>query len=420
MLRIVLLLLLSVQVLHAQNMTLQALVTPSTTVYRDQRPVTFALYGLVEFKTLQDALNYVDAQTGRWQFPDTEARQQYGDGLLRRAVESRIVSMTDEEPLEVILTHTADELSAAINQLPSRLFEGRNWQLTRETYGDAFQRVRARWTKGINCWSASPLIEGRVLSNWYVIEEGIEVYGTRYDSLEHFWQAAKYHPSLTVADVLALMDTLDAANLDSWLYQVDHDQAVYLKNSYIIEFLRANLAPQKRAWFRGQLEVQPREAHVRELQERTPGRLRFTSFQEKVLWGDLADLFHLLVFMNGMVPLGNSPLLESLRTLHFDGVYLGNRKLGFISPEFRSLMLDLWRIKYLQIKRFNELIRNIPREKKIEHFLNDGDSPDIPIPIYIAYLNQIREIAWSTAAGRSISTQFHAAPEQHSTAASVR
>ena len=30
---------------------------------------------------------------------------------------------------------------------------------------------------------------------------------------------------------------------------------------------------------------------------------------------------------------------------------------------------------------------------RLDHFLNDGDSPDIPIPIYVGYLNRIREMA---------------------------
>ena len=78
---------------------------------------------------------------------------------------------------------------------------------------------------------------------------------------------------------------------------------------------------------------------------------------------------------------------------HFDGVYLGDRKMGFISEEFRSLMLEIWRVKYLQMPRFREVIASIPKEIRLEHFLNDGDSPDIPIPVYVGYLNQIRELA---------------------------
>ena len=67
--------------------------------------------------------------------------------------------------------------------------------------------------------------------------------------------------------------------------------------------------------------------------------------------------------------------------------------MGFISEEFRSLMLEIWHVKYLQMPRFREVISSIPMEIRLSHFLNDGDSPDIPIPIYIEYLNQIRDLA---------------------------
>jgi len=39
------------------------------------------------------------------------------------------------------------------------------------------------------------------------------------------------------------------------------------------------------------------------------------------------------------------------------------------------------------------VISSIPMEIRLAHFLNDGDSPDIPIPVYVGYLNQIRELA---------------------------
>ncbi len=69
--------------------------------------------------------------------------------------------------------------------------------------------------------------------------------------------------------------------------------------------------------------------------------------------------------------------------------------MGFISEEFRSLMLEIWKVKYLQMPRFREVISSIPREIRLLHFLNDGDSPDIPIPTYVGYLNKIRELAQS-------------------------
>jgi hypothetical protein len=89
----------------------------------------------------------------------------------------------------------------------------------------------------------------------------------------------------------------------------------------------------------------------------------------------------------------DDPIRKKLAERHFDAIYLNGRKMGFISEEFRSLMLEIWRVKYLQMARFTEVIRTIPMEIRLEHFLNDGDSPDIPIPVYVGYLNQIRELA---------------------------
>jgi hypothetical protein len=384
--------------LSAQSLTLDALVTPSTIVYHDEKPVPFALYGLVEFKTLQELFSYVDAQAGRWQFPNPGARNEFARSLLDRGVESRVISMVDEKPLEAILTHTREELDAAIDRLPAPLFEGRNWRLDALAYRRAFDRVRDRWSKGLNCWSASTSIAGRVLSNWYPIEEGLEFDGATYDSLEHLWQAIKYHPDVTTPEVMRLLDRLNNVDWESWFSGLDHDQKIYLEHAYIVEFLRANLTPSKTAWFREQLAAQPSQAKPRALQQRTPGRLRFTSLQEKVLWGDLADVFHLLVYLAPLAPVGDASLIAALQARHFDGIYLSDRKLGFISPEFQALMLELWKVKYLKMKRFSEVIRSIPREVKIEHYLNDGDSPDIPIPVYIGYLNQIREMAWAAAA----------------------
>ena len=56
------------------------------------------------------------------------------------------------------------------------------------------------------------------------------------------------------------------------------------------------------------------------------------------------------------------------------------------------MMLEIWKVKYLEIQRFGEVICST-KGVYLDHFLNDGDSPDIPIPIYIGFLNQIREMA---------------------------
>jgi hypothetical protein len=158
-----------------------------------------------------------------------------------------------------------------------------------------------------------------------------------------------------------------------------------------VEFLRHNLAPQRLRWFREELGghgLRPTD-RARSAQQRGATAFRFSAFEEKVLWGDLADVFHLVY--NFSLP--EDSIRKTLAEHHFDAIYLGERRMGFISEDFRSLMLEIWHVKYLLMPRFREVISSIPPEIKLSHFLNDGDSPDIPIPTYIAYLNQIRDLA---------------------------
>jgi hypothetical protein len=91
----------------------------------------------------------------------------------------------------------------------------------------------------------------------------------------------------------------------------------------------------------------------------------------------LADLFHLIYTFS--TPDG--AIRKTLAEYHLDAIYLGERRMGFISQDFRSSMLEIWRVKYLQMPRFGELISSIALEIRLEHFRNDGDSPDIPIPV---------------------------------------
>jgi hypothetical protein len=114
--------------------------------------------------------------------------------------------------------------------------------------------------------------------------------------------------------------------------------------------------------------------------------------EEKTLWGDVADTFYLVYSFSS----ADDPIRKTLAEHHFDAIYLDDRRMGFISEEFRSLMLEVWHVKYLQMARFREVISSIPMEIRLEHFLNDGDSPDIPIPVYVRYLNQIRDMARAT------------------------
>ena len=369
----------------AQELSLQKLVTPSTLISKDGHPVTFAIHAFIEFNSLKDAFPYIESQAGRWQNSaafDAAARQSLRRRLLREAVESRVVSMTDERPLEMLVTHTAQEVKDAIALVKEPLPTG---------YMEAFLQVQEKWKHSLNCWSAAPSIPARVLSNWYPIEEGIVLYGTTYDSTEHFWQAVKYHPDVTVAQLAELLDKFEHHDWKSWLVRLDGDPELYLSNSYAVEFLRHNLAPERLRWFRQELDRQglrPAD-RARQVQQRQGTPFRFSALEEKVLWGDLADLFHLAYMFSSAA----DPLRDLLAEDHFDGIYLGERKMGFISEDFRSLMIEIWKVKYLQIPRFREVIANIPTEIRLEHFLNDGDSPDIPIPVYVGYLNEIRDMA---------------------------
>ncbi len=375
--------LIAIAPLQAQQISLQALVTPSTTISKDGHPITFALHGFIEFRTLADLFPYIESQTQRWKPSlDSAGQRRLAAELLRRGVESRVISMIDERPLEALVTHTSAELRQALAQVEEPVPTG---------YVEAFLAVQEKWKHSLNCWSVAPSISARVLSNWYPIQEGIQLYGSTYDSTEHFWQAVKYHPDVTLAQLDELLGVLEQKDWGPWLARLDADPKLYLPNAYAVEFLRHNLAPERIAWFRGQLAahgLRPDE-HARRAQQREAVPFRFSAFEEKVLWGDLADLFHLVYTFS--TP--NDPIRKILSDRHFDAIYLGQRKMGFISEEFRSLMLEIWRVKYLQMPRFREVISSIPMEIRLSHFLNDGDSPDIPIPIYIEYLNQIRNLA---------------------------
>ena len=366
--------------------SLQALVTPSTVYMKDGHPVTFALHGFIEFQSLAEAFPYIASQTHRWPSASLD-RASLARDLVRRAVESRVISMTDERPLEILITHTAEELKAALARVKESTPPG---------YAEAFLAVQEKWKHSLNCWSAAPSIPARVLSNWYPIEEGIELYGATYDTTEHFWQSVKYHPAVTVGDLHELLKEMKSRNWEPWLKRLDDDANLYLPHAYEVEFLRHNLTADRLQWFIDEFArqgVQPSE-NARQAQQRNGAPFRFAAYEEKVLWGDLADVFHLVYLF--------SPSDDRIRTKlaekHFDGIYLNSgtpqaRKLGFISPEFRSLMLEIWKVKYLQMPRFREVITSIPMEIRLSHFLNDGDSPDIPIPIYVGYLNQIRAMA---------------------------
>ena len=371
--------------LRAEQLSLDTVVTPSAVILKDGHPVAFAVHGFIEFKSLAELFAYIESQKRRWKsgsdMKDSDLQFLAAD-LLRRGIESRVVSMVEERPLEALLTHTSDELRQALAHVKEQVPSG---------YSEDFLAVQAKWKHSLNCWSTSPSIPGRVLSNWYPIEEGILLYGDTYDSTEHFWQAVKYHPETRVAALLELLSVLEQKDWSMWLARLDGDAKFYLTNAYAVEFLRHNLAAERLRWFReelGRQGLRP-EDRPRSIQQRGRTAFRFSAYEEKVLWGDLADLLHLVYTFS----LPGDPIRRTLAAHHFDAVYVGDREMGFISEDFRSLMFEIWKVKYLQMPRFRELIASIPVEIRLEHFLNDGDSPDIPIPIYVEYLNQIRDVA---------------------------
>lgn len=193
------------QVPGSPRLTLRSLVDPAARIEVQGKHIRVGLHALIYFDTLADLFAHIDAEAGRWTFNAPAERAAFANGLMRRGVESRIVSMDTELPLEVLLTHTRDELERSVGGLrtdnATLVFKGQHWQLTKAAYRDALLGVRERWSTSLNCWSASSSIPGRVLSNWYLIDEGITLYGATYDSTEHFWQAVKYHPDVTVGDL---------------------------------------------------------------------------------------------------------------------------------------------------------------------------------------------------------------------------
>ncbi|MGB8325313.1 MAG: hypothetical protein WCE52_20310 [Candidatus Acidiferrum sp.] len=367
----------------AEELSLQAVVTPSTVIEKNGKPVRFAIHGFIEFKTLAEAFAYIDGETQRWKSArENVDTQRLARELLRRGIESRVISMEDERPLEALMTHTKEELQSAIAAVKEPIPAG---------YAETFVAVQEKWKHSLNCWSASPSIAGRVLSNWYPITEGIRLHEATYDSTEHFWQAVKYHPDVTIAELQELLVVWERRDWSGWLKRLDSDAKIYLANAYAVEFLRHNLQAERLKWFGEELTRQGLKAgeRARLVQQRGTTALRFSGFEEKVLWGDLADLFHMVYTFSA----ADDPLRKTLTEHHFDGLYLGERKMGFISEEFRSQMLEIWKVKFLEMPRFREVIAGIPVEIRLEHFLNDGDSPDIPIPVYVGYLNEIREMA---------------------------
>ena len=64
---------------RAQQISLQALVTPSTVISKDGHLITFAIHGFIEFNSLAEAFPYIDGQTRRWTRSGARSGGESGD-----------------------------------------------------------------------------------------------------------------------------------------------------------------------------------------------------------------------------------------------------------------------------------------------------------------------------------------------------
>ena len=235
------------------TLTLRELVDPSSIFRNQDGAVPVFLHAFIEFRNLENLFDYIDTQAGRWRFESPSDRKSFADSLLRRGIESRIISMTYEKPREILLTHTRGELAAAVDRFPTKsaplIYQGKHWQLDRALYREMLLDLQRSWKSSLNCWSASLSIAGRVLSNWYIIEEGIDLFNARYDSTEHFWQAVKYHPRVRLKDLLEVLGQVAAVPWEPWIEQLANDQKIHFEHGYAVEFLRKNLSPRQLQWF---------------------------------------------------------------------------------------------------------------------------------------------------------------------------
>jgi len=130
--------------------------------------------------------------------------------------------MVDERPLEALVTHTSEELRQAIAAVKEPVPSG---------YAEAFLSVQQKWKHSLNCWSASPSIPGRVLSNWYPMRKAFDCTVRPTIPRNIFWQAVKYHPNTDSGELTQLIGVLEHKDWNPWLARLDGDPKLYLPNA---------------------------------------------------------------------------------------------------------------------------------------------------------------------------------------------
>ena len=158
-----------------------------------------------------------------------------------------MVSMETELPLEVLLTHTQEELARATAALRTAdaplVFKGRHWQLTAAAYRDAFLRVRERWS------NASQLLERLVVDAG---PRAVELVPHRRGHralrgdlrLDRTLLAGGQVSTPTSPSPIcgSLIGQLACGGLASVARRLAADQGFYFANAYAVEFLKGNLA----------------------------------------------------------------------------------------------------------------------------------------------------------------------------------
>src|SRR5260370_41285592 len=112
---------------RAEQVSLQAIVPPCTTILKDGRVVTCAVHGFIEFKSLAELFPYIESQTRRRQANgglDDAGQRRLAREMLRGGIESRVVSRAAERPLESLITHSGEELRQARPHVKRRVPPG--------------------------------------------------------------------------------------------------------------------------------------------------------------------------------------------------------------------------------------------------------------------------------------------------------
>ena len=297
---------------------------------------------------------------------------------MRRGVESRVVSMETELPLELLLTHTRAELERAVAGVDdARCAAG--------VQGPALAADAPRPTatpscacgiagrSSLNCWSASPSIPAACCRTGTSSTRASSCSARPTTPPSTSGRRSSITPTSPSATCARSSPAMLAIDWRPWLDALASRSGLLLRqrlrrrvpeaepDARAARVVRGRARP---AWPRRRSG--PRRPAAGSTARRAPP-LVFAALDEKVLWGDLADVLHLIVAFAGAPgvagrrrrwpPCATSLVRAALRRRSTWPATLGGR-VGFLSPEFQALMLEIWKVKFLQIPRLNDVIRS--------------------------------------------------------------